>query len=246
MATNNRISEPVLRLLTQCKAEGKHISLPKAKMQPQEYATIKAAFTSMRGKWHGAGTDENGIPKGRFAFDEAVDTKAFLQGLILSGEMPSKNPKTVIEKGSFAVPNNLTSWAFGVLDTGNDYGIYNGYLGLLNIEKSPFRPAKVLHLTLKRKWFDMILRGKKKEEYRDIKNHWFVRLVDKQGEFKPFEVVRFSLGYAADGSKIDVECLGIRLGEPNPEWSEPNAAYCYIIKLGRILNVHFIDKLNKE
>ncbi len=31
---------------------------------------------------------------------------------------------------------------------------------------------KILKLTLKRKWFDMILCGEKKEEYREIKKHW--------------------------------------------------------------------------
>lgn len=31
---------------------------------------------------------------------------------------------------------------------------------------------KTLHLTLKKKWFDMILSGEKKEEYREIKPYW--------------------------------------------------------------------------
>jgi hypothetical protein len=39
--------------------------------------------------------------------------------------------------------------------------------------------SKVLHLTLKKKWFDMILSGEKKEEYRDIKLFWCNRF------FKP-------------------------------------------------------------
>lgn len=36
----------------------------------------------------------------------------------------------------------------------------------------------VLHLTLKKKWFDMILAGEKKEEYREIKDHWAMRFID--------------------------------------------------------------------
>lgn len=36
---------------------------------------------------------------------------------------------------------------------------------------------KILHLTLKKKWFDMILSGEKKAEYREIKDHWARRLV---------------------------------------------------------------------
>lgn len=38
---------------------------------------------------------------------------------------------------------------------------------------------KILHLTLKKKWFDMILSGEKSEEYREIKLYWGQRLLDK-------------------------------------------------------------------
>ena len=36
--------------------------------------------------------------------------------------------------------------------------------------------APVLHLTLKKYWFDMIKSGIKKEEYREIKDYWVKRL----------------------------------------------------------------------
>ena len=36
---------------------------------------------------------------------------------------------------------------------------------------------KKLHLNLKRKWFDMILSGEKKEEYREIKGYWANKLL---------------------------------------------------------------------
>lgn len=36
----------------------------------------------------------------------------------------------------------------------------------------------VLHLTLTKKWFDMIESGEKKEEYREIKPYWIKRLLD--------------------------------------------------------------------
>lgn len=39
---------------------------------------------------------------------------------------------------------------------------------------------KTLHLNLKRKWFDMILSGEKKEEYREIKRFWFERFKNQQ------------------------------------------------------------------
>lgn len=36
---------------------------------------------------------------------------------------------------------------------------------------------KTLNLTLKKKWFDMILSGEKKEEYREIKSYWINRFL---------------------------------------------------------------------
>lgn len=36
---------------------------------------------------------------------------------------------------------------------------------------------KTLHLNLKKKWFEMIKSGKKKEEYREIKPYWCARFV---------------------------------------------------------------------
>ena len=39
---------------------------------------------------------------------------------------------------------------------------------------------KILHLTLKKKWFDMILSGEKTDEYREIKPYWTKRLIPKK------------------------------------------------------------------
>ena len=39
---------------------------------------------------------------------------------------------------------------------------------------------KTLHLVLKRKWWDMIASGEKKEEYRDANHYWAIRLLDRQ------------------------------------------------------------------
>lgn len=38
---------------------------------------------------------------------------------------------------------------------------------------------KTLHLTLKKKWFDMISSGEKTEEYREIKKYWAARMLYK-------------------------------------------------------------------
>ena len=37
---------------------------------------------------------------------------------------------------------------------------------------------KVLHLSVSKQWFDLISSGEKKEEYREIKDYWTIRLFD--------------------------------------------------------------------
>jgi hypothetical protein len=88
---------------------------------------------------------------------------------------------------------------------------------------------KTLHLTLKRRWFDLIASGQKREEYREVKPYWTVRLVGRE-----FDVIRFRNGYAKDAATMDVELLRISYGLGKPEWgggSEP----VYILHLGAVL-----------
>ena len=40
---------------------------------------------------------------------------------------------------------------------------------------------RILYLPLKKKWFDMIVSGIKKEEYREINEYWTKRLVETEG-----------------------------------------------------------------
>ena len=40
------------------------------------------------------------------------------------------------------------------------------------------RVNKTLHLVLKRKWWDMIASGEKKEEYREVCHYWARRLLN--------------------------------------------------------------------
>lgn len=47
--------------------------------------------------------------------------------------------------------------------------------------------SKILSLNLKKKWFDLILSGKKTEEYREIKPFWCARFILINGEKKSFK-----------------------------------------------------------
>lgn len=53
---------------------------------------------------------------------------------------------------------------------------------------------RLLRLTLKKKWFYMIVSGEKTEEYREIKPYWTNRLFDFNGPaptMKPFTHIEF-------------------------------------------------------
>lgn len=93
---------------------------------------------------------------------------------------------------------------------------------------------KILHLILKKKWFDMILSGEKKEEYREIKPYWTKRFFNKDGSTKDYNIIRFKNGYNPDSPMFDIDFKGIRIGKGKPEWGgdEYNV---YIISLGDII-----------
>ena len=107
-----------------------------------------------------------------------------------------------------------------------------------------------LKLVLKKKWFDMIASGEKKEEYREIKPFWGKRLTTnlpgglylfsfREGLmpvcFKEYDTVTFYLGYAKDRPSMTFKIRGISIGEGIESWgAEPNKEY-FIIKLGKRL-----------
>lgn len=94
---------------------------------------------------------------------------------------------------------------------------------------------KTLHLILKKKWFDMIKSGEKKEEYRDFTKHWCSRFFDKEGNFKKFDTVTFTNGYAKDAPRFVIEFKGFDTGRGREEWgAEPKKAY-FVLSLGEIL-----------
>jgi len=102
---------------------------------------------------------------------------------------------------------------------------------------------KILHLTLKKKWFDMILSGEKKEEYREPKQYWISRLFDEGLLFydhKEFDIIRFKNGYQKDAPQMDVEFKGTEYRghyEPlNYEWGAIKGKNYIVIKLGNIIS----------
>lgn len=102
----------------------------------------------------------------------------------------------------------------------------------------------ILHLNLKKKWFDMILNGEKKEEYRAMTDYWRVRfgspyITIKGVRYHPTDVVIcFSNGYKRDRPQLFIECEYMRPGKGNPKWGF--VEYCYVIGLGKLLETRNI------
>ena len=63
----------------------------------------------------------------------------------------------------------------------------------------------ILHLTLHREYFDAIVAGKKKTEYRDNSAYWRSRLLDRT-----YDEIHFRNGYATRAPFMRIQCLRIR------------------------------------
>ncbi len=105
---------------------------------------------------------------------------------------------------------------------------------------------KVLHLTLKKKWFDMIASGEKKEEYRELKDYWCKRFCNNSWyTYEPeilvhaidkfYDVVIFKNGYSKTAPTVKLECKGITVGKGNKNWGAEYSDMYFVIKLGNII-----------
>ncbi len=91
----------------------------------------------------------------------------------------------------------------------------------------------ILHLTIKKKWFDLILAGKKTEEYREVKPYWISRLVSKltfPWQFKRFDEIHLRNGYQKDSPFMKIECKGIK----KKHWQGKEV---FAIQLGNIIEI---------
>lgn len=86
---------------------------------------------------------------------------------------------------------------------------------------------KILHLTLKKQWFDMIEAGLKPEEYREIKPYWEKRLVGRN-----YDAVHFRNGYSKDSRQMRWKIAGIGKGRGNPALGAPVDKDVFIVMLG--------------
>lgn len=94
----------------------------------------------------------------------------------------------------------------------------------------------MLILPIKKKWYDMILSGEKKEEYREIKPYYRSRLhnegfLDQYGLPTLYKgAVLFRNGYAGNSPSFKALCeLDIKNGKP--EWGAEKEKNYYVLKI---------------
>lgn len=97
----------------------------------------------------------------------------------------------------------------------------------------------MLVLPIKKKWFDMILSGEKKEEYREIKPYydsrfnklWKGSLIGGNAKRN----IMFRNGYSKNSPSFIAECT-LKIDYGNTEWgAEPNTKY-YVLSIENISN----------
>ena len=93
----------------------------------------------------------------------------------------------------------------------------------------PLRKMENLELTLKRRWFDMVASGEKKEEYRSPSDWILSRLNGRK-----YSRVRFRNGYSKTSPVVVCEYLGWAIGHGKLEWGA-GFDFVIIIKLGRVI-----------
>lgn len=89
---------------------------------------------------------------------------------------------------------------------------------------------RILRLTLKRKWFDMIASGEKREEYR-TPGKWILSRL----EGKEYDRIEFKNGYGPSVPAMEVEYLGWSIDYGQLRWGA-GFDELVVIKLGRILS----------
>ena len=57
---------------------------------------------------------------------------------------------------------------------------------------------RTLHLTIIEKWMDLIHKREKPLEYREVKDHWNSRLLDKHGKPREYDQLHIVNGYGKD------------------------------------------------
>ena len=103
-----------------------------------------------------------------------------------------------------------------------------------------------LFFVLKRKFFDVMVTGEKKVEYREKKRHWERQMIDEDGQFKKFDYVEFQCAYSHPLRRFRAGFVDVSIvNEHAQRWS--NGAVVafkdtptYAIRLGPVLGSPYL------
>ncbi len=91
----------------------------------------------------------------------------------------------------------------------------------------------MLTLPIKKKWFDMILSGEKKEEYREI-NVYYQSRFDKYAPTGGWPPEEFSIilrnGYSKNSPSLKCE-VTVQVGNGKEEWGAEKDKFYYVLKI---------------
>ena len=94
----------------------------------------------------------------------------------------------------------------------------------------------MLTLPIKKKWYDMILSGEKKEEYREIKPYYtsrFTHLMKAGPAYSPVRTVRFRNGYSKESPSL-LARITISEGHGLEQWGAKRGERYYILNIRSI------------
>lgn len=102
----------------------------------------------------------------------------------------------------------------------------------------------MLILPIKKKWFDMILDGEKKEEYREIKPYYdkrFKKIMQsnecsyyKEDNGLPTFYVELRNGYSRKSPYLVAKVV-LSMGEGNPRWGAEKGKRYYILRIKDVI-----------
>ena len=98
----------------------------------------------------------------------------------------------------------------------------------------------MLILPIKKQWFDMIVSGEKKEEYREIKPYYQSRFANLWkgsliGGLAEREIL-FRNGYSKDSPSFIAKCC-VKIGCGNPKWGAESGKEYYILEIHGVSNI---------
>ena len=89
----------------------------------------------------------------------------------------------------------------------------------------------MLVLSIKKKWFDMILSGEKKEEYREIKQYYESRL-----GYQEFKDIIFRNGYSRKSPYLKAG-VKIKKGYGKEAWRAETGKKYYVLEIVEIMEI---------